>query len=188
MVDRKEAGALLSDIAGTERRVREFLVYSNASAHLILWGILWALAYSGSYLLAPSHPGFIGPMWLGAVAVGAFVTVLLVRRAQAEAPPRPESGPDLRPAIAPFAFFVFGGVWITLGHLGWREQAAFYPTLFGTLIFVMGLWAGRWLALFGATLFALTLVGYFVSGPWFEIWMAVVGGGLLIGTGFWLRR
>jgi hypothetical protein len=185
VVDRKEAGALLSDIAGTERRVREFLVYSNASAHLILWGVLWALAYTSSHLLATSHPDWIGPMWLGAVAVGALVTVVLVRRGQAGEAPRRV---DLRPAIAPFAFFVFGGVWIALGHLGWREQAAFYPTLFGTLLFVMGLWTGRWLALFGAALFVLTLAGYFLSGSWFEIWMAVVGGGLLIGTGLWLRR
>jgi hypothetical protein len=187
-VDRKEAGALLSDVAGTERRVREFLVYSNASAHLILWGILWAVAYSGSHLLATSYPRLIGPMWLIAVAIGALATVLLVRRAHVDAPPRPERGMDLRPAVAPFAFLVFGGVWIALGHLGWREQAAFYPTLFGTLIFVMGLWAGRWLAAFGAALFILTLIGYFVSGPWFEIWMAVGGGGLLVGTGLWLRR
>ena len=40
----------------------------------------------------------------------------------------------------------------------------------------------------GTAIIALTLIGYFFAGPWFELWMALVnGGGLLLG-GFWMRR
>jgi hypothetical protein len=187
VVDRKEAGALLSDVAGTEKRVREFLVYSNVGAHLILWGVLWAIAYTGTQFLTPVRPHWIGFLWLGAVAVGAIISVVIVRDAHDEAPSAPRSF-DVRPALAPFAFLVFGGVWIALGHLGPREQAAFYPTLFGVLIFVIGLWAGRWLVFCGAGLFLLTFAGYVWSGAWFALFMAIVGGGFLIGTGLWLRR
>lgn len=186
VVDRKEAGALLSDIAGTEQRVREYFVYTNAAAYLILWGCLWAVAYTGTYFLAATHARWIGFLWLGAVAVGAGISAIIARGGGGAAQSAAR-GFDLRPAIAPFAFLIFGVTWIELGHLGWREQAAFFPTLFGVIVFVVGLWAGRWLALFGAALFVLTLVGYFFSGEWFEIWMAVVGGGLLVGTGLWLR-
>ena len=40
----------------------------------------------------------------------------------------------------------------------------------------------------GAGITALTLIGYFFAGAWFELWMAFVdGGGLMLG-GLWMRR
>ena len=40
----------------------------------------------------------------------------------------------------------------------------------------------------GLSIIALTLIGYFFIGDWFEPWMAVVNGvGLILG-GLWMRR
>jgi hypothetical protein len=51
-----------------------------------------------------------------------------------------------------------------------------------------GLWLGPAFVAIGVGVTALTLVGYFVAGPWFELWMAVVyGGGLMLG-GYWMRH
>ena len=33
----------------------------------------------------------------------------------------------------------------------------------------------------------LTLVGYVYSGSYYDIWMALAGGGALVGIGLWLR-
>jgi hypothetical protein len=51
-----------------------------------------------------------------------------------------------------------------------------------------GFWFGRVFVVIGMSVIALTLLGYFLAGPWFTLWMAVVnGGGLLLG-GLWMRR
>ncbi len=50
------------------------------------------------------------------------------------------------------------------------------------------IWSNRprliWL---GAAVAAATMGGYFFLAPWFAFWMAAVGGGGLILTGFWMR-
>ena len=40
----------------------------------------------------------------------------------------------------------------------------------------------------GLSITALTLIGYFYVGEWFEPWMAVVNGGGFILGGMWMRR
>ena len=187
VVDRNEAGALLKDVAGTEQRVRQFLVYANVGPYLILWGVIWFVAYSVTHILGTFGSGWISVMWTGAVAVGA-VSSVVIRNKNRDCAEGAARSWDPRPAIAAFAFLGFGVLWTFLGHLGWREQAVFYPTLFGVLFFVMGLWIGRLIALCGIVLMALALAGYFWSGAWLDVWMAVVGGGALISAGLWLRN
>jgi len=184
-VDRDEAGALLRDIAGMQQRMREFLAYGRAGDHLLLWGVLWMAGYGATHFLTQSRPNWAGPLWLGIVAIGAVATLLIVRRGRTD--PRQSAAWDLRPALAVFAFLFFGATWTFMAHLGWREQAAFYPTLFGLLFFVLGLWLGRLFAVFGAVLYGLTVVGYFLAADWFDLWMAFVGGGALIASGLWLK-
>ena len=187
VVDRKEAKALLKDVEGTQQRAREVLLYARTGDHLILWGIIWGIGYTGAHLLAARNAQFIAPLWFVLILFGGVMSVVGVaetrRRSHEE-----KRTTDVRPALGVLASLFFIWLWIYLGHLGWREQVAFAPTLFGTLFFVTGLWAGRLLSLLGAALVALTLVGYVWAGGWYDIWMAVVGGLSLIAAGFWLRR
>lgn len=188
MVDRDEAGALLRDVAGTERRVREFLVYTHTGDHLILWGIVWVLGFGGTHVLTTLHQDrWTGWLWLALDLSGAIGSATIGARSAGQRSDRPGVLLRLRPLFAVFAVVAFGVLWTLLGHLGWREQAAFYPTLFGFVGFVVGLWAGRALALGGVIIVALTLVGYFYTGSWFDVWMAAVGGSALIAGGLWLR-
>ena len=187
VVDRKEAKALLKDVEGTQKRVRENLLYAYTGEYLIVWGIIWGVGYSAGHLLAFSHPHFIPSMWFFLVFFGGLITVVGVNAARWRRGGSGRQPIDIRPAVAVLAsqFFVF--LWIYLGHLGWREQVAFAPTIFGTLFFVFGLWAGRLLSLIGAVLVGLTLAGYAWAANWFDVWMAAVGGGALIAAGVWLR-
>ena len=51
-----------------------------------------------------------------------------------------------------------------------------------------GLWFGWVFVAIGSAVIALTLIGYFFAGDWFNLWMAFVnGGGILLG-GLWMRR
>ncbi len=188
MVDRKEADALLRDVAGTEKRVREFLVYSHTGDHLTLWGVIWLVGFGGTHVLATMHLGrWIGPLWLTIDVIGAAGSALIATRSAKNKAGRGWVPMSFQPLLAVLATIAFGTLWSSLGHFGWREEIAFYPTLFGFLFFVAGLWAGRALAIGGVLVTALTLAGYYWTGAWFDVWMAFVGGGALIAGGFWLR-
>ena len=53
---------------------------------------------------------------------------------------------------------------------------------------IVGLWVGAAFVAIGLGITALTLVGYFFVGAWFDLWMAVVNGGGLVLGGLWMRR
>ena len=75
-----------------------------------------------------------------------------------------------------------------LGHFGPRELGVFWPIYFMLFYIIAGLWVGHAFVAIGLAISALTLIGYFCVGNWFEPWMAVVnGGGLMLG-GLWMRR
>ncbi len=69
-----------------------------------------------------------------------------------------------------------------------RRSATFWPIYFMLVYTIAGLWGGAAFVAIGLSITALTLIGYFFVGPWFEPWMAFVnGGGLMLG-GLWMRR
>jgi hypothetical protein len=86
-------------------------------------------------------------------------------------------------------FIAFGAIWsVGVGHFTPRQLGAFWPTYFMLPYIIVGLWLGSAFVAIGTAIIALTLIGYFFAGPWFQLWMALVnGGGLLLG-GFWMRR
>ena len=53
---------------------------------------------------------------------------------------------------------------------------------------IAGLWVGYAFVAIGLCITALTLIGYFFVGDWFEPWMATVNGGGLVWGGLWMRR
>jgi hypothetical protein len=177
-VDREEASSLLADVAGMERRTKEFLTYARASQSFILWGGIWFVGYICTHFFN-AQAGWI---WLGLNAFGLVASTALARRS------RP-AGIQFQwriPATV-LAFIGFGALWLNLGHFGWREQAAFWPTLFSFVLLLFGMWVGRAFMIAAAVLTTLTLAGYWTTGGYYDIWMAVVGGGALIGIGLWLR-
>jgi hypothetical protein len=86
-------------------------------------------------------------------------------------------------------FVAFGAIWsVGVSHFTPRQLGAFWPTYFMLPYIIAGLWLGGAFVAIGTAIIALTLIGYFFAGGWFELWMApVTGGGLLLG-GFWMRR
>ena len=55
---------------------------------------------------------------------------------------------------------------------------------------VMGLWAGRLLFWLGVVMTLLIVSGFFLFylQPAFWLWLAVLGGGTLAGTGLYIRK
>jgi hypothetical protein len=181
-IDSKQAIEALNEIDAVVRRVRQSRIYNVASLMLIMWG---ALVFSGNIAshLWPREAGYV---WIavnavgvaGSLAVGAFVSRRMNVRSL-----------DLRMVAAFAVFFAFGilsSIW--LGHFTPRQHGVFWATYTMMLYTIVGLWVGWAFVAIGLCISALTLIGYFFSGAWFDLWMAVVyGGGLMLG-GFWMRR
>ncbi len=178
MTDREEASALLADVAGMEQRTKEFLTYSRISQSFILWGGIWFAGYASAHFL-PAHAGWI---WLGLDVFGVIASSVMAVRVK-----RDHGYFRLRLPATVLTFIGFGLLWLNLGHFSWREQTAFWPTLFSFALILFGMWVGRAFIIAAVVLTTLTLTGYAISGDYFDIWMAVVGGGALIGIGLWLR-
>lgn len=181
-IDPKEAASALSDINEIAHRVRQSTIYNFASLMLIMWGVLVLLGNIASYLW-PREGGYI---WLALNAVGLAgsfaIGIFESRRTSVHSF-------DLRMVAAFLLFFAFGILWsIGLGHFTPRQLGVFWPTYFMMVYTVVGLWVGPAFVAIGLGITALTLIGYFFVGGWFDLWMAAVnGGGLMLG-GLWMRR
>lgn len=183
-IDPAEAGTMLRDVDWTERRTREFLAYTGAGNYLIVWGVLWMIGYAASDYTTSRTNG----MWIVLNLIGVTASTVITFRRRRELDTEVARALLVRPILAVAALMGFGVLWIVLAKFGIREQAAFWPTFCATLLFVVGLWVGRMLSLGAVAIVALTLVGYFWSGAWLNLWLSIVGGGSLILGGLWLRR
>ena len=182
-VDREEASALLKDVEGMESRVRQILIYAHISDFFFLWGAIFAAGFASNYVLRERSD----LLWWGLEAFGLLATVVIAffhHRRSSE----PRAAIPWRAALSTVAVIGFGTFWIHLAHVGWREQVTFWPTLLSFILFLIGLWLGRTLALAALAIFAIALAGYFFAGPYIHLWMAAAMGGSLFAAGLWLRR
>jgi len=181
-IDPKEAASALSDIESIVRRVRQSRIYNLASLMLIMWGALVFAGYLGSFLL-PRQAGYFWAALNVAGVAGSFAISTFGY---------PRTGIrtfDARMLIAFLLLFAFGFVCTSvLGHFTPRQMGTFWPIYFMLLYIIAGLWVGQAFVVIGLCISALALVGYFLIGDWFDLWMAFVdGGGLMLG-GWWMRR
>ncbi len=176
MIDRTEAAAALSDIEDIAQRVRQSRIYQVASLIMMLWGVLVFAGYLAQHL----WPRYANLAWLGIDIIGFAGSAAIGFMQQARA---------WRIGVA-FVFLVaFGLLWTAgIGHFTPRQASAFWPTYYMTVYAIAGLWLGPAFLVIGVAIMALTLLGYFFSGAWFDVWMAFVNGGGLLLAGVWMRR
>jgi hypothetical protein len=183
-LDRDGAAASLSDVARTEQRTFRAVSYGRSGSTLVLWGVATAAGYLGTQY----QPAWAALIWPVVWCVGFAGTCVLLgrggRRLHGARAPQ-----QWRLIAAPAALLGFGFLttWI-LGPLDGRQLDAFWPLVFMLGYVVAGLWIGRFFVLCGISVGALTVAGYWLSGPWFALWMAAANGGALIIGGLWLRR
>jgi hypothetical protein len=181
MIDQKEASAALADIDDIARRVRQSTIYRIASANLIMWGVLVFVGYLGTYLL----PRSAYLIWAAVTIIGMAGWIALAAWQRRRAKVRSF---NLRVLVAVLLFVAFGVFTIVLGHFGPRQISTFWPIYFMLVYTIVGLWTGLAFVVIGLSITALTLLGYFLVGDAFDLWMAFVDGGGLVLGGLWMRR
>lgn len=175
-----QATDALHEIQHTQRRSAVTYGYLRTSPHLILWGMVWILGYTGTYL----RPHW-WLLWPVLVVLGIAGSSYVGRRTRAKEACA-EGWNYGASAVVLFLFF-----WATFAVLPPKsglEVGAFVPIFVGLCYSIYGIWARavRMLVL-GVAVGALTVGGYFYLPAYFLLWMAVVGGGGLILGGLWLR-
>jgi len=181
-IDSKQASEALSQIDDIVRRVRQSRIYDIASQIMIAAGVLVLAGNIANYAV----PRYTPHIWIGInmlnVAAAAVISVVGYRRTGVRAF-------DFRVLVAFLLFYGFGILCMAvLGRFGPREMIAFWPIYFMLFYVLAGLWFGRAFIVIGVAIAALTLAGYFfITGFAYLLWMAVVNGGGLILSGFWMR-
>jgi hypothetical protein len=182
MIDRKEAAAALSDIEDIAQRVRQSRIYEVSSWIMMLWGVLTF----GGYLAQYRWPHYAGLTWIGIDLVGVAGSFAIAFLQQPLGLAQKARG--WRVGVAVVMLVAFGVFWSINGHFNGRQMSAFWPTYYMLGYAIAGLWLGSAFLVIGLSITALTLIGYFLVGSWFDIWMAFVNGGGLLLAGAWMRR
>lgn len=188
-----QAAESLKEIERTQRRSAEAHDYAHSSPQFILWGLLWMVGYTGSYLL-PNY-GFvqgINWLWFGLCLIGVISSSILGRRRYRHLAPEviaKGKAIGLRWGMTMLVFYVFlFAVFMVMRPRNPLVSGAFIPLLIAAIYSVMGIWRGLRFLFAGIALAALTLGGWFYLYPYFLLWMAAVGGGSLVLVGLWLRK
>jgi hypothetical protein len=183
-LDRAAAASSLAAIEQTEQRTSRAIFYGIASAFLILWGVVTAVGY----VATQAYPRQAAWTWPVLTVFGYAVTLVLVLRQRTIMTPV-QRLLGWRLILAQVALIGFGVlVAVVLGPFSGRQFNAFWPLVFMLGYVLAGIWVGRFFILCGVAVALLTVAGFWWSGTWFPLWMAVVNGGSLILGGLWLRR
>lgn len=177
-----EAADVLRDISQTERRSFSAYGYKSAAPQLILWGALWFAGYSGTFLFPP----LTNWIWLGVVVIGSTASTILGIRSK----PAGQAKFSWRIFFTWLAALAFiSSVLAVFSPFNGMQIGTLFPLFIGWTYVVLGIWMGGRFSVAGLVIVGLALFGYFRLAPNpFLLWMAFLGGGVLIGTGLWLRR
>lgn len=182
--DRENAAASLSAIEQAEQRTSQAILYGISSSFLILWGLVTA----AGYVLTQAWPRHAVASWTTLTGFGFVVMALMIVRNRRRLV-LPPWGQEWRIASAQVALTVFGLLVVSmLGPFTGRQLDAFWALLYMLGFILAGIWFGRFFVLLGLSIAILTITGFWLTGPWYPLWMAAVDGGALMLAGLWLRR
>ena len=186
-VSQEEAQASLSAIRDVTVRTQKAIASAYANPLLILWGVLWIIAYTATHF----YLSYAFHIFTAMAAVGGVGTAVIVWILHSKAPIQEASGPKLGWRITIFWILlcVYIPIWLfLLTPFSGLQCNAFICTASMFAYIVMGLWFdNRLMIILGLALTAATLAGFYILRDYYCLWMAFVGGGTMLGTGLYIR-
>jgi hypothetical protein len=180
-ISKQEAQESLAEIESVIAQTRRAIAHGGTGTILIVWGIVWILGYSASQFI----PTRAGSIWLALVLVGIAVSWIFGARGK----PQATGGGFRRVGLAWMILFGYAIVWIVLLQpTNGNAVGAFWATVPMFAYVVGGMWFGRFFVWLGLIVTALAVGGFFLLPKWFDLWMAVTGGGALILSGAYIRK
>jgi hypothetical protein len=183
----QEAQAALSDIQTMAARTRHGLAARGAAGYLMLWGLVWIVAFAACQFA----PAFSGLIWLVCDTGGVAGSVLLSVRTRRRGPIRYPFDRQLAWRIFWSCVLLnpFIAAWLTiLPPTSGRQVGAFLATIAMFAYVIMGLWLEcTFLVALGLGVTAWTVASFIFLPNWFNLAMAVGGGGALLVTGIYVH-
>jgi hypothetical protein len=182
MISAEQAADALKEVHAAERRSAEAYSYSLSAPYCFVWGTVWLLGY-GAEALIPAG-SWLGWWWMGLSMAGAAASVMIGRIQNARRP-----GQSWRTGMLFLIIWLFTvALFAVLHPRAPLQVGAYFPLLFAAIYAAIGLWLGLRYILIGMFMAAATLGAFFLLREYFFHWMALVGGGSLLLTGYWMRQ
>lgn len=188
-VTREEAAEALTAIDRAGEKVWRLQGYRYGAPFFILWGLIWAFANS----VTQFWPQYGNIVWPVSAGVGGIVSIVLgvaqgYRAFGRNRAPHAGGRVGWRIGVTSLIMFVFIATLIAIAQPeSSRQGNAMVSVFFPFLYMAAGVWSGWRLFAIGFVTAAAILFGYVYVQEYFDLWMAVFGGGSLIAGGIWLR-
>lgn len=181
----EEAQEALELVERTTRQMRRAVAHGGTPYFLLIWGAVWTLGFGGAHFLGPDSPQ-TGILWVVLDTLGVIASFGVgwwfgrrVRR-----------GP-LGPSVGLFwlAWIGYGLLLVYFARPQSGDQLALLISLFAMFAYVtMGIfYRSRFLGGLGLGVTLFLVGGYLLIPPYFNLWMALLGGGSLMATGLYMR-
>jgi hypothetical protein len=179
-VSPSEAESALSSIRQSEDQMHKTLNASGGAFQLIIWGVIMAVGYTLNQFADRLPIGLVAGPWIAMSVLGNILCILIsVRMARKFHHPQGARLGALFPV-----FVLFGLIGALFVHPADPREINLLVYLFVMLwLAVMGLWVKLPLLWVSLAFSGLVLFGYFVLPDYFFLWLAIVGGGTMIGSG-----
>ncbi len=178
-----EAESALASIRETEEQMRKALNASGGGYQLFIWGVIILIGYTLNQFADRLPMVAIAGTWIVMSVLGNIVSVMMsIRMARKfHSPLGARIG-----AMLPI-FILFGAIGAFFVHpAGPREINLLIYLLVMLWMAMMGLWVKLSMLWISLIFTGLMLFGYAVLPEYFFLWLAIVGGGAMIGSGLFL--
>jgi len=178
----EEAKQALSDIENVTKNTRRAFAHSGWPHAFIIWGFVWFFGFMASQFIRTTLLGWI---WIILDAIGVVAMIIVGRRMGRRV--RTDYGKKLNYFWGALMLYAVLWIWIAW-PMPPDNMALLISTiaLFGYI--VMGIWLNSSIVWLGLGLTVLSIIGYLLVPDYFALWMSVLVGGLLIGSGFFMLR
>ena len=182
-----EARKSLDEIEQMAKSTRKSAGALYAAPVLMIWGVVWAVCFG----IGQFYPQLYSMAWgIGDCAgiIATFAVFFLVRRKIVPGVERTRKNYQL--LWFSIALTLFATFWaILFAPLRSEAQGGAYICSIVMFAYVAAgiFMSSRFMIALGVAVTVLTGVGYWGLPEWFNLWMAIIGGGALFGSGLYLR-
>jgi len=186
-VSQEDARASLSTIRNVSVQTRRAVASAYANPLLMLWGVLWIIAFTAAHF----YIGYAFQIFMAMAVVGSVGTAIVCWLFHSKAPVRDDPSERIGWRIAAFwiLLYVYVTIWLfLLAPFSGMQCNAFISTAAMFAYVVMGLWFNScFMVVLGLAMTGVTLAGFYFLTSYYCLWMAIMGGGALLGTGLYMR-
>jgi hypothetical protein len=185
----EEARNSLDQVQAVTSRTRKTIAASYDSGLLIVWGLIWLIAFMGTHFFV----AWAWEIWTALIGIGIVITFLVGwNQFRSANPIKAPAAEKIGWRIFGFwsLLFVYIFIWLSILRPTNGIQAnAFICTTIMFAYVVTGLWSkSSYMLWLGLAVTCITLVGFYLIPPgYYCLWMAAMAGGAMLGTGLYIR-